>query len=160
MRLQSGYSQASSEFPAPMPPHHAHLMCLLSAYVFRLDASQHSANLPTGAKNSLRRAGTLHGPHGRAGCHQWGLDCVAARALKALLRGHARGWGAWEIFIPQLRVDPLLGHPGTHDQRHSCENRGAQTPPLPTYDDRVSVGAAPSPAQEGCAFASRCWPKA
>ena len=40
-------------------------------------------------------------------------------------------------------------------------NAGVHNPThLPTYDDRLFEGAAPSPAQEGCAFASRCWPKA
>ena len=112
------------------------------------------------SKSSLRRAGTLHGPHGQAGCHQWGPDCMAARALKALLRGHASGGGSWESLLCICRSHGLPDPPGTHNQRHSCENRGAQPQPLPTYDERIYVGAAPSPAQEGCAFASRCWPKA
>ena len=46
-----------------------------------------------------------------------------------------------------------------------CDSRdhasGVHNPThLPTHDDRLFEGAAPSPAQEGCAFASRCWPKA
>ena len=74
---------------------------------------------------------------------------MAARALKALLRGHARGRGALRVVTCRCRGCSSHDPPGTHNKRHFCTSRRAQPHPPPPMTIEYMWGRHPSRQKKG-----------